>query len=373
MLDFAGYQIINLKEIASFPTLDKFLLRLSPVKPTHIILFYRQLALLIESGLNIVSAIELLEAQTTNRLFKRVLGEIIEEIRAGNQLSVAMAKHPEVFSQIHCQSLKVGEQTGGMENILRQTADHLDKQVNSRKGVKNAMTYPIIALIVAVIVVAVMVVFVFPAFNSLYASLNVKLPAMTQFMLAVGDQLRAYGVFILLALALCIVVGVIYIKTAAGRFQWDKISLKFPLMGRINHLNELGRLCRNISVLFKAGLPLTEILPLVIQSSGNKVISQALMSIRDDMLGGEGLSRPMTKHPVFLPMMVQMVRVGEETGNLDSTMLSVAQSYEAEAEDKTKSLIGMIQPIMTVVIGLVVGIMALSLVSAMYAMYNQGI
>jgi len=343
------------------------------VKPTNIILFYRQLALLIESGLNIVAAIELLEAQTTNRLFKRVLGEIIEEIRAGNQLSVAMAKHPEVFSQIHCQSIKVGEQTGGLENILRQTADHLDKQVNSKKGVKNAMTYPIIALIVAVIVVGVMVTFVFPAFNSLYASLNVKLPAMTQLMMTMGDQLRQYGVFILLAIGLGVIVGAVYIKTAAGRYQWDKLSFKFPVVGRINHLNELGRVCRNISVLFKAGLPLTEILPLVIQSCGNKVVTQALMHIRDDMLGGEGLSRPMTKHPVFLPMMVQMVRVGEETGSLDSTMLSVAQSYEAEAEDKTKTMIGMIQPIMTVVIGLVVGLMAMSLVSAMYAMYNQGI
>jgi type IV pilus assembly protein PilC len=123
-------------------------------------------------------------------------------------------------------------------------------------------------------------------------------------------------------------------------------------------------------VLFKAGLPLTEILPLVIQSTGNKVVSEALLHIRDDMLGGEGLSRPMAKYPVFLPMMVQMVRVGEETGNMDATLMSVAQSYEAESEDRTKALITMIQPVMTIVIGLVVGLMALSLVSAMYGMYS---
>jgi type IV pilus assembly protein PilC len=143
------------------------------------------------------------------------------------------------------------------------------------------------------------------------------------------------------------------------------------VVGRINHLNELARLCRGISVLYKAGSSLTEILPLMIQSSSNKVMSKALIEIRDDMLGGEGLSRPMGKHPVFLPMLVQMVRVGEETGNLDNTLLSVAQNYEAEAEDKTKALIGMIQPLMTIVIGLVVGVMALSLVSAMYSMYGQ--
>jgi type IV pilus assembly protein PilC len=136
-------------------------------------------------------------------------------------------------------------------------------------------------------------------------------------------------------------------------------------------LNELARLSRSISILFKAGLPLTEVLPLVIQSSGNKVIAESLVQVRDEMLGGEGLSHPMAKHSIFLPMMVQMVRVGEETGSLDNTLLSVAQSYETEAQDRTKAMIGMIQPVMTIVIGLVVGLLALSLVSAMYSMFGQ--
>jgi type IV pilus assembly protein PilC len=191
--------------------------------------------------------------------------------------------------------------------------------------------------------------------------------------LDMGEALRSYGVYILAVIIIAVIAGYAYIKTAGGKYNWDKLSLRFPLVGRINHLNELSYLGRNVSVLFSAGMPLTEILPLVIQSSSNKVIIEALMHVRDDMLGGEGLSRPMGKHPIFLPMMVQMVKVGEETGNLDNTLLSVAQSYEAEAEDKTRSLIGLIQPVMTIVIGLVVGIMALSLVSAMYSMYGQGI
>jgi type IV pilus assembly protein PilC len=349
---------------------EKLMLRISPVKPNDIILFYRQMALLIESGLNIVTALELLQEQCGNRIFKRIMGEVIDDVRSGSQLSISMGKHPQVFSPIHCQSLKVGEQTGGMEVILRQIADHMEKQVNAGKGIKNAMTYPIIAAIVAVIVVAVMVVFVLPAFNSLYVSLGVKLPMLTQMMLSLGDLLRSIGLYLLGALVVITAAGLAYIKTTRGRYQWDKLAIKFPVVGRINHLNELARICRSISVLYKAGSSLTEILPLVIQSSSNKVMSKALIEIRDDMLGGEGLSRPMTKHAIFLPMMVQMVRVGEETGNLDSTLVSVAQNYEAEAEDKTKSLIGMIQPVMTIVIGLVVGMMALSLVSAMYSMYG---
>ncbi len=143
LLSYAGYQLIHLKAVATFPTLDKLMLRLSPVKPNEIILFYRQVALLVESGLNIVTAIELLEEQATKRVFKRVLGEIIEDIRGGSQLSVALGKHPEVFPPIHCQSLKVGEQTGGLETVLRQMADHMEKQLIAGKGVKNAMMYPV--------------------------------------------------------------------------------------------------------------------------------------------------------------------------------------------------------------------------------------
>jgi type IV pilus assembly protein PilC len=259
-----------------------------------------------------------------------------------------------------------------MENILRQIADHLEKQRVSRKGVKNAMMLPAITMVVAVVVVAILVVFVLPAFAGIYTQLGAKMPLLMQVMLDGGAWLKANGVYALAVVIIAVVMGIAYLKTAAGRYKWDKLSLQRPMMGRINHLNELARLGRGISVLFKAGLPLTEILPLVIQSCGNKVIVESLMSIREDMLSGEGLSRPMAKHPVFLPMMVQMVRVGEETGNMDSTLLSVAQSYEAEADDRTKALIGMIQPVMTVAIALVVGLMALSMVSAMYSMYGQG-
>jgi type IV pilus assembly protein PilC len=372
LLDFAGYQLVNLKEMARFPTLDKLYLKFFPIKPTDIILFYRQMALLIDSGINIVTAIELLEGQLTNRQFRRVLADVISDVRSGSQLSAALGKHPEIFSAIHCQSLKVGEQTGGLEQILRQIADQMEKQTNTGKGIKNAMTYPIIAVVVAIIVVAIMVTFVLPAFGELYKSLGAELPALTRLTLSMGEQLREYGVYILALLVIGAVSGWAYIKTSHGRYQWDQLALRFPIVGKINHLNELARISRSVAMLFKAGLPLTEILPLVIQSTNNKFISHAMMSVRDDMLGGEGLSRPMTKHEVFLPMMVQMVKVGEETGNLDNTLFSVAQSYETEAEDKTKALIQMIQPVMTVVIGLVVGLMALSLVSAMYSIYGAG-
>ena len=371
LLSVAGYHVINLREVAGSPILDSLLLRFSPIKTSDIILFYKQMALLVESGLNIVTALELLENQTGNRIFKRILGEIIADIRSGSQLSDALSKHPKIFSAIDCQSLKVGEQTGGLEVILRQMADYAEKQLNSKKGIKNAMTYPVIAAIVALVVIAIMVTFVLPAFNSLYVSLGVKLPALTVFMLDLGDMLREKGLLILGVLAAVVTASILYIKTPDGRLWWDKLSLKFPIVGSINHFKELANISRSIAILYKSGLPLTEILPLIIAGVNNKFIVKAMESIRNDMLEGEGLSRPMAKHPVFLPMMVQMVRVGEETGNLDSTLTAVAQNYETEADDRTRAFMGMIQPVMTIIIGVFVGLMALSLISAMYSIYGQ--
>ncbi len=159
----------------------------------------------------------------------------------------------------------------------------------------------------------------------------------------------------------------------AGKRRWDRLILRLPLVGRVSHLKELARACRNISLLFQAGLPMTEVIRLTAQASGNKVIVESMEDVEQSMLKGEGLSQPMAKNPIFLPLMVQMVRIGEETGNLDSNLQAVAQNYEIEAEDKLKSLIGMIQPAMTITIGLVIGLIALSLTSAMYSIYGQGI
>ena len=335
------------------------------------ILLFRQLALLLESGTDIVASLELLQGQVSNRSLKTVLGEVVSDLRGGSQLSVALSKHPEIFPPIYSRSLSVGEQTGSLETILRQVADYMEREATTAKSVKSALAYPAIVSIVAVIVVAVLVSFVLPTFTSLYSSLGAELPAPARLLMAGVEGLHSYGLYLILAVAIGAGLAFIYIKTPAGRYQWDRLLISLPLVGRINHLNELARCCRNISLLFRGGLPLPEIISLITQGSKNKVIAQAFADVHQDMLNGEGLSRPMAKNRLFLPMMVQMVRVGEETGNLDVTLLAVAQNYETEAEDKTHSVIRLIQPAMTIIIGLVVAFIAISLISAMYSIYGQ--
>jgi type IV pilus assembly protein PilC len=174
-------------------------------------------------------------------------------------------------------------------------------------------------------------------------------------------------------LGLLIVAGaaIVYFKTPDGKYRLDQLGLRIPQLGRVKQLNELSRCCRSISLLYNAGLPLPEIMPMVIQGANNRVMAQSLYNVQTGMLKGEGLSRPMSRDPMFLPMMVQMVKVGEETGNLDASLIAVAENYESEAQEKTKSLISMIQPIMTIVIAGIVGVIALSMVSAMYSIYGQ--
>lgn len=371
MLSFAGYRLINLKPYVPFLSLGRFASQLFPLKPSDLILFYRQLALLLESGINIVTALDLLKAQISNRVLKDAVYEVIADLRGGNSLSAALSKHPKIFSTMSCRTLSIGEQTGSLETMLRQVADYSESEVTTSKGIKSALMYPMIAGGVTVVVVAVLMFFVLPAFANLYGSLNAELPAMTKIMIDISLLLKSNALYILLGI-LAIVLGVvIYTRTEEGKFKMDMFMLRVPLMGKVKHLNELSRTCRSISLLFTAGLPLTEIMPLVIQGTSNRIMSQALHEVQNDMLKGEGLSRPMAKNPIFLPMMVQMVKVGEETGSLDTSLVAVAQNYESEAQDKTKSMINMIQPVMTLAIAGVVGLIAVSMVSAMYSMYGQ--
>ncbi len=370
MLDFAGYQTVNLKPRISFINFDRLLASLSPPKTTEVVFFYRQLAMLLESGIDIATALDLLSDQATNRNFKRILGSVVSELRRGNQLSMALSRHPNVFSSLYCRLLGVGEQSGNLEIVLNQIADYIEKEVDTTKSIQRALLYPVITSIVAIIVLVLLVVFVLPTFGTLYESLGVELPALVSGLINFTGTVRDYGLYVMLGLLVIAMTSIIYIKSPGGRYHWDLLQLKLPLLGRINHVNELARYCRSMSLLFRTGLPMTEVISLIVQGSGNLAMAKVLADVQHDMVAGEGLSRPMLKHGLFLPMMVQMVRIGEETGNLDATLLSVARSYEAEAENKTQALVALIQPAMTLVIGAVIGFIALSVTSAIYSVYS---
>ena len=366
MLANIGYSVVSLKPITSFlPDLGKFFQ--GKIKPAEIVTFSRQLALLLESGVGIVQSLELLQSQAGNKQLKKVLIEVVSDLRSGNSLSTALSKHSHVFSTIYSKMVGVGEQTGGLESVLRNLADYAERESKAIGKLKQALTYPAIVLCVALVVVFVLVTIVLPPIVNMFKSLGGELPITTRALLAGVNLLNKYGLYLLVVVIGMGIAALMYSRTSNGRYYKDMLMLKLPLLGRLSLVTELGRCCRSMSLLFKSGLPLPEVMTLTAQASGNRVVAEALAGVEQDMLKGEGLAGPMRKRWVFLPLMVEMTRVGEETGSLDKTLITVAENYEIEAESRTQTFLSLIEPVMTIAMGLGIGFIALSIFMPMYS------
>jgi len=365
-----GYNVVSIKQSFSFD-LSKLNVSLTPVKPKEIVMFSRQMALLLESGTDIVAALELLQSQVGDKMLRGILAQIVIDIRGGNSLSAAMRKHPKAFSSIFHRAIAAGEAGGNLEIVLRQMADFIERQEETNKKIKGAMSYPIIVSVVAVIVVVIIVMFVLPTFMGLYESFNIELPGPVKILMSLVDFLKNYGLYLLIGLVALIIGIMVYFRTPGGKYLSSRLKLKMPVLGRIVQLTELSRVARTISLLFKVGLPLPDILALAIAGTDNKIMAESLINVQHDLIRGEGLSKPMKKNSVFLPLMVQRVAVGEGTGHLDDTLTTVATTYELEANERISAAIGLIQPIMTVIIGVIVAFVAMIMISAMNSMYGQ--
>ncbi|UCH51686.1 MAG: type II secretion system F family protein [Chloroflexota bacterium] len=369
ILSNIGYHIVSLKPVTTaanmFPSLSG--LFKAKVKPAEMVTFSRQMALLLESGVGIIQALELLEAQTTDKALKTVLVQILHDLRGGKPLSTAMSQHPNVFSNLYCRMINVGEQTGALETVLRNLASYTERQTASAAKIKQALTYPAVVMVVGIAVASFMIFFLLPPLVDMFSKLGGTLPLPTRMLLGSMNFLTSYGVYVILGIIASVTVGYMYIRTPNGRYKFDRLILKLPLIGRLLQINELARACRSLSVLFRAGLPLPEVMSLTTKATSNRVVAGALGEVEQGMLRGQGLARPMSQNPVFLPLMVEMTKVGEETGNLDDSLTIVAENYELEAERRTQTLLGLIEPVMTIVMGLGVGFLALSTFLPIYS------
>jgi len=313
----------------------------------------------------------LLKDQVSSETMRNIIAEIASDIRGGSSLSAALSKHPRAFSEMYYRAIAAGEQGGNLEVVLRQMADYMEKAVIIQKQIKGALTYPVIVVVFAIGVIFILVTRVFPVFAGLYSQFGAELPLTTRMLIGVTEWSNHYGLYLLLVLLVAAAGIYLYIRTPVGRYRWDKMMLRFPVFGRILHLGELSRACRTMAMLVRIGLPLPEVLAMTIHSSTNKVMVENLTGVQQELIKGEGLSRPMAKRELFLPLMTQMVRVGEETGNLENTLTTVADNFEMEGSEKTRSAVGLIQPMVTILLGLVILFLVVSMFQAMYSIYGQ--
>jgi type IV pilus assembly protein PilC len=368
----AGYQrILSLREIRPPLSLATLLPSFFGVKTRDVIDFSHQLATLIESGVTILTGLELLREQSPRVVFRKLIAGLIEELQGGSSFSQALSKYPEVFSYTYCQVVKASEQTGNLEVGLRQVAGYMEKRAATTSRVRRALAYPAVVLLMAIGVFALLITVALPPLVGLFNSYGAELPATTKLLMATADFIINYkftllwGVFILIALT------IVYMRLPAGKLTIDRLKLKIPVIGAINTEQNMCHFCQVTSMLLKAGLPLPLIMDIATQTAGNRVTRQALKDVREKLIQGQGLSQPMAANELFPRLMVEMVVVGEKTGTMDSTLATLANYYEERVDQRINTLIAMIEPVLTVVIGLVVAFIALSLITPLYSILRS--
>ena len=364
-----GYRPINVEVVPSMFSLEEAFPTLFKVKPQDVIVFSRQLATLIRAGISLLPALEILGGQvTTSRAFKKILDSVVDDLRAGGSFTQSISKHPKAFTEIYCRTISVGEQTGNMEMVLNSMADYLEKQGALAKKIGGALTYPMIIMGVGLAVSVLLITVVMPNLMGMFTAMNVDLPLPTKILMGISDIFSSYPLYLLGGAVVLVALVLYLVKMPAGRRLLDRVRLVAPIIGLPTLMGELARFSRTMSVLVSAGLSLQEIMELVPHTSNNKVIRDALAQVNEGLVLGEGLSDPMSRIDLFPPLLVQMVAVGEQSNTLDFTMGVVADFYETTAEEKTAAMVGMISPLSTAFIGLLVGFIAISVLMPMYTL-----
>ncbi len=362
-----GYIPEHVEVAPSMFSLEEALPSIFRIKPRDVIVFSRQLATLLHSGISLLPALEILQRQVaSSRAFRSILGSVVNEIRSGGSFSQAVGKNPKAFSEIYCRTIAVGEETGNLDTVLNRMADYMERHQMMAQGVKKALTYPAMVMGVGVIVVIIMITVVMPKMLGMFSAMNVELPLPTRILISLTHFFQAYPLYILIAASVLVAIFLWMVKRPSGRRILDRLRISLPIIGPPALMSELGRFARTLSVMVGAGLKLQETMELLPQATTNMVFRDALDRVNERLLLGEGLSEPMSRISVFPPLLVQMVAVGEESNTLDYTMGVVADFFETAAEEKTAAMVGMIGPVSTIGIAIMVGFIALSVIMPMY-------
>jgi type IV pilus assembly protein PilC len=336
------------------------------MKLKDVAVFSRQFATMINSGLSLLRALAILAEQTENKKLAAVVGEVRIDVEKGSSLSAALARHPKAFSRLYIAMVRSGEASGALDSVLVRLAETIEKQVELRRKVKSAMTYPVVVFILVLLIAGGMLMFIVPQFKTMYADLGGKLPSLTRYLIALSDAIRTFFPFFILGGVLAAWGFRRWIKTDMGRAKWDAFKLKVPVFGGLVRKTALSRFSRTLAALTRSGVPILESLEIVSQTSGNNVVAIALDDVQRAVKGGDSIARPLESHDIFPPMVVQMMAVGEETGALDEMLDKIADFYDQEVEATVNALTSLIEPLLVCLMGGIVGGMIIALYLPMF-------
>ncbi|MFN8232755.1 MAG: type II secretion system F family protein [Actinomycetota bacterium] len=341
-------------------------LRPAKVKLKDLSVFSRQFATMVNSGLPILRGLSILAEQTSNKELARVLGEVRGDVEQGASLSAAMQKHPKVFNDLYIAMIKSGETGGVLDDVLLRLASLLEREVHLRQKIKSAMTYPIAVVALVVLIMSAMLLFVVPQFKNIYSQLGGTLPLPTRVLLGLSDLMKQYWYVFILAAIVGRFLFRRYKRTAAGRETVDRLKLKVPVFGSLFHKTALSRFSSTLGMLLRSGVPILQALDIVTDTVNNRVIARAVADVQSSVREGESIAKPLSKHAIFPPMVVQMLAVGEETGQIDTMLDKVATFYDQEVEASVDALTSLIEPLLIAIIGGCVGAAVIALYMPMF-------
>ena len=363
-----GYQPLEITEKKS---IWQFEITQEKVPRKEVMNFTRQLAVFIHAGIPIMDALDVIGDETPGKLMKRVIADMVDALRAGDSFATAAAAHPEAFPNFYLGILESAELTGNLDTVLGQLADYIERDLKARGKIKSALIYPAIVAAMSVVTVIVLATFVLPRFVVFFKSLNAQLPLATRMLMGVANFFGHFWYLVVLVV-LGSVIGFLAMRRApGGRMLLERVILRLPVIGDLSRTAILERVCRILASMLRAGVDLPRAMAVTAESANNTRYKLALESVRADVMEGQGLSGPLAATKLFPGAARQMIRIGEETGTLDQQLEVAAEYYDRELESKLERATALFEPAVIIVMGVVVGFVAVALISAMYGIYNQ--
>lgn len=337
------------------------------IKLKDVAVMTRQFATMVDSGLTVVRALGVLSEQMENPELGRVLNVVRQDLDAGSTLSTALARHPKVFTAMYITMVAAGEAGGNLEVVLRGLADTLERQVALNRKIRSAMTYPAVVLSVMVLIFGAILIFIVPIFKNLFSTLGGQLPLPTRVVIAISHAVVSYWVLLIIAVIVAVIAAFRkWISTDSGRQRWDRFKLRPPVFGPLVHKVALARFSATLSSLVAAGVPILESLDIVTETSGNKIVGNAIQGAKQGVRDGRSLAGPLAEHDVIPTLVSQMIDIGEQTGALDEMLGKIADFYNDEVETTVSNLTSILEPMLTVIMGVGVGAMVISLYLPMF-------
>ncbi len=338
------------------------------VKLTELVMFSRQIATMIDSGIPLMQSLEILSEQIENKSFKTTVSELKKSVATGSSFYEALAKHPRTFNPLFINMAKAGESSGALDDIMDRLASYLEKTDSLIRKVKSAMIYPIVVSSMAFIITMLMMLKVVPVFKDMFNDFGGKLPLPTQILIAISDALTKYFVIWFSLMVGGIILFIQFIRTQKGAMVFDRFKLRVPIFGMIIRKVAVSKFSRTLATLVKSGVPILSALEIVGKTAGNKVVEQAVEKVRNSIREGESISEPLMRSGVFPPMVVRMIAVGEQTGELEKMLSKIADFYDDQVDASVSGLTSLIEPLIIAFLGIVIGGIVICMFMPLFAL-----